>query len=106
MRSLACAARSSARSAQNVPAGGPPRHGPPLLPGGEDHRNASTCEKPVSVVGGGPRARPGGLQWSSLPCVVGWGFRFGPLPFCAVLMTKSAPWVRREIFSPHLISSI
>ncbi len=43
-RSLACAARSIARAAQNVPEGGPPLHEPPLLPGGEDHRNASTCE--------------------------------------------------------------
>ncbi|RDJ93141.1 hypothetical protein B4Q13_23995 [Lacticaseibacillus rhamnosus] len=52
-------ARSIAFAAQNVPEAGPPLQWPPLFPGGWVYRNASTGANPVSVVGGGPSARPG-----------------------------------------------
>jgi hypothetical protein len=89
-----------------VPALGPPLQLPLLLPGGPVHRNASAWANPVVVVGGGPIARPGGLQRTSLPFLTRlWG-RSGPLPFWAVLTMKFAPPVLAETFWAQWISSI
>src|SRR5690606_10981564 len=88
---------SMARSCQNTPARGPPPHSPSDSPGRLSQRKACTSGSPVSVVGGLPILRPGGLHHSL--------FGAGPAPLRLVSITNGAPPTSSLTFLPYSMFS-
>src|ERR671915_35820 len=93
MRAACWRARPRAYSGHQVPADGPPLHGPSDSPGYLIQRYASTKRCPVRVVGAWPSAWPDGLHHCPL---------LGPpMPLRLVSMMKWFPDGRADTASPY-----